>query len=1525
MALCYCCMSEVNAQESVCPHCHHAIPYYPTDRRDLKPGTRLHDDRFEVGRALGHGGFGITYIAYDWHLHAIRTIKEYYPTGCERGMDNHLIVTPEMEETVRKNRMNFLHEARMMSRASDAHIKHVVSIFDQFDENGTSYILMEYLDGKTIDDYMRDVINRPFKWQEAVPLAIEILSALHELHRNNLLHRDISCNNIFILGGKETCLIDFGSAELLDDAQNHPEKLKSSKKPAYTPLEQINRQKQGAYSDVYAMAVVLFKMIAGNVDKNLNGQMLPSLRTVVNDPTIPVELDRILMKATDPDPAKRTQSAAEMAQRLRRLVGDKKKPSPIQLALGTLAVIICLFVGVFLLMPQDTNRFAAPTLTYATTDQVKGNTKTLTGDSTVSLTGTAEAGEKLVLSVSAMSGTEMLISQEVTAEADGRWRCSFQSSELQTPANQTKRYKVSIAYANPDEPPAENDLVLEVNRQFAQLTLQFADSTASNMQVSLGEPVRLSGTAESGQRLAISVKSGQASIDTAYATASDGMWTAVLDTSEWVVRPGKTETYQLSVRYEVVDVGAGSALQLMVRAPQKELILGFEGTAAQELLVTSNEDQIVFAGEATPGESIVLQVGDKTYYPTAADAGGRWYYALPAAQLGAQIGEVTEYAVTASYPDAADGQAAQQLRLVANIAQDDIRVPPTIAIEGTEQSFIRLESADAALKLHGTGAAGAQMNILADDVLLAQVTTDANGAWYLDASAADFRCEPGQAHTFKLEAVDAADDTNRSLQTLRIAVDIPIIYQTPTLSFADGSKAQTLTISETTVLIGTGEPEQRMTLTIGETSAVVTADDSGEWRYEVTLSDSGVGIGETVSMEIGLRYVNQPDVTAAETLMLTVENPMLDRPTIGFYGESATNLTVGVSNTITVIGEAVAGQTLEIYAVDMQWSRQTQAAADGRWNYMLNVSELTQGNSLTEIRLNVRYAAQQSVTAEAPLLLGIDRYAEPIMLSQSQIDDEMTSISGTAEPGASIECRTMDGTLLGKTGVSNDGSFTISELRLTGGSVIQLLETDGYGNTQTVSMTVATLPRDPIVAEGISPGQSIMYGPSSPMAELKGTAAKNKTLRLTLQAEDGTVEAESTVQSDDSGQWQASVQLPDRDGAISIVTVVYQDGKGVSVSWLYQADYYIAPASVEGMNVFSSTTTLTVQTERYGGVSLNDSAWQWDGDGRGYVILDVSQLVQQDSLSIRLADAYGNVSEAVTVPVQVERNRVYGVISRPEQGAEYESDSVISVLADVVSGEAANVSNVRVEVVNAQGQVVSQIFSDDRMTSDQLAKVMENSALSSAQADKGWRVSKREFDKSSLTGGESYTLRLVADVNGIAQELDQVTISYAADSQQQAMSASSTLEGWACGIDERENVFHPASIWFTGYYYADEMLQGLERAELTIYSDRAMTDSVCTKTITLQNKRNLFARNVDGNVLSGLAGFDISTGSSGFVLLFQFEKKEMLSDGTWWAEISFAGNERCTFGPIGLTIDSNAEKITKLKQLTDRYTPEWTN
>ena len=235
MSRCRACMEPVRPGTTVCPRCGAQIPCKPNSANSLQPGYEL--GRFVIGREIGRGGFGITYIAFDKRLETVRCIKEYFPGGCKRRED----MSPDYQEgeeaRFRQFSERFLKEARIMSAMSDRNVPNVVQVFDQLDLNGTTYIIMEYLNGCTLDQHITRR-KQGLDWTEAKRVMEAVLETVGEIHKQGYLHRDLSLNNIFRLKDGSIRVIDFGSAELLSDALSGSENIWPSSKPYYSPPEQ---------------------------------------------------------------------------------------------------------------------------------------------------------------------------------------------------------------------------------------------------------------------------------------------------------------------------------------------------------------------------------------------------------------------------------------------------------------------------------------------------------------------------------------------------------------------------------------------------------------------------------------------------------------------------------------------------------------------------------------------------------------------------------------------------------------------------------------------------------------------------------------------------------------------------------------------------------------------------------------------------------------------------------------------------------------------------------------------------------------------------------------------------------------------------------------------------------------------------------------------------------------------------------------------------------------------------------------
>lgn len=227
----------------------------------LKPGTVL-NKKYIVGAALGEGGFGITYIGRDLTLDIRVAIKEYFPNGYVNRSNT---VSPEIscgmsyekKEFFSKGRERFLKEARILAKFSGD--PGIVDVRDFFEENNTAYIVMEYLDGQDLKEYLKQ--HGTLTAEKTVTLLMPVMKSLIKIHRQGLIHRDISPDNIRLMKDSAK-LIDFGAARNISAYAN--KSLSVMLKPGYAPEEQYrSKGKQGPWTDVYALCATMYKCITG--------------------------------------------------------------------------------------------------------------------------------------------------------------------------------------------------------------------------------------------------------------------------------------------------------------------------------------------------------------------------------------------------------------------------------------------------------------------------------------------------------------------------------------------------------------------------------------------------------------------------------------------------------------------------------------------------------------------------------------------------------------------------------------------------------------------------------------------------------------------------------------------------------------------------------------------------------------------------------------------------------------------------------------------------------------------------------------------------------------------------------------------------------------------------------------------------------------------------------------------------------------------------------------------------------------
>ena len=227
----------------------------------LRKETRL-IGRYTIEGVLGQGGFGITYLGTD-ELHEKKVaIKEFFPQGIvTRNIEYQDTVTVTFvgeKDNYEKGKERFLKEARTMAKFSKD--EGIVKALDFFEINNTAYIVMEYLEGITLKQYLRE--NKRIAPEDLIELLVPLIESLDEIHSQGMIHRDISPDNIMVLPDGRIKLMDFGAAR--DYTEFGEKSLSIVLKPGYAPPEQYQTHGvQGPWTDIYALCATMYKCITG--------------------------------------------------------------------------------------------------------------------------------------------------------------------------------------------------------------------------------------------------------------------------------------------------------------------------------------------------------------------------------------------------------------------------------------------------------------------------------------------------------------------------------------------------------------------------------------------------------------------------------------------------------------------------------------------------------------------------------------------------------------------------------------------------------------------------------------------------------------------------------------------------------------------------------------------------------------------------------------------------------------------------------------------------------------------------------------------------------------------------------------------------------------------------------------------------------------------------------------------------------------------------------------------------------------
>lgn len=256
---CNSCFSTSVAEDH-CGACGTAQAEPGRDRRALPAGITV-GRKYLLGRVLGAGGFGITYLAHDQSLHRRVALKEYFPNGLVSRVPGGKPLSchsAEDEQAFNRGLDRFISEGRYLARFDHPNI---VKVIELFQENDTAYMAMEYLEGCTLKTLQQE--RGRFSERETLDVMVFVLDALRTTHAENVIHRDVKPDNIYLTRQGRTLLLDFGGAKQL--AVGGERSVDTVFSPGYAAPEQYFTHSDdiGPWTDVYGCAATFFKLLTG--------------------------------------------------------------------------------------------------------------------------------------------------------------------------------------------------------------------------------------------------------------------------------------------------------------------------------------------------------------------------------------------------------------------------------------------------------------------------------------------------------------------------------------------------------------------------------------------------------------------------------------------------------------------------------------------------------------------------------------------------------------------------------------------------------------------------------------------------------------------------------------------------------------------------------------------------------------------------------------------------------------------------------------------------------------------------------------------------------------------------------------------------------------------------------------------------------------------------------------------------------------------------------------------------------------
>jgi serine/threonine protein kinase len=299
------------------------------DPNVLPAGYRLNE--YVIESTLGHGGFGIVYLARDEQLHRQVAIKEFMPGAlASRRNGSSVVVKSERHRaTFEAGLRSFVNEARLLARFDHPAL---VKVYRFWEQNDTAYMVMPYYRGQTLREWLR-AQGAPVPEATLLRIVGAVLEPLERLHAENVFHRDVAPDNILMLEGGQPVLLDLGAArQIIGDMT---QALTVFLKPGYAPFEQygeVPSMRQGPWTDIYAVAAVMYFAVVSkspepSVERMIRDELRPlrSLAEGMYSPGFLSAIDRALALRPEDRPA----SVAEFRRSLGIGQADARGPPPV--------------------------------------------------------------------------------------------------------------------------------------------------------------------------------------------------------------------------------------------------------------------------------------------------------------------------------------------------------------------------------------------------------------------------------------------------------------------------------------------------------------------------------------------------------------------------------------------------------------------------------------------------------------------------------------------------------------------------------------------------------------------------------------------------------------------------------------------------------------------------------------------------------------------------------------------------------------------------------------------------------------------------------------------------------------------------------------------------------------------------------------------------------------------------------------------------------------------------------------------